>query len=101
MVECNPAIALVPADDFGVLASVRGSLLWSCRPLSINAPTEGLQDRVDPRQRKHTQGRTPVGLETKRLTLRTMTVADADAFFALNSHPHVLRLTGEPPLNSA
>lgn len=29
-----------------------------------------------------------------------MTVDDADAFFALNSHPDVMRYTGEPPIAS-
>ncbi len=29
-----------------------------------------------------------------------MTIDDAPAFFALNSHPDVMRLTGEPPLQS-
>ncbi len=29
-----------------------------------------------------------------------MTPADADAFFALNAHPDVMRYTGEPPLAS-
>jgi len=40
------------------------------------------------------------GPETPRLLLRALTVADAEAFFALNSHPDVMRLTGEPPLAS-
>jgi [ribosomal protein S5]-alanine N-acetyltransferase len=40
------------------------------------------------------------GPETPRLTLRVMTAHDADAFFALNSHPAVMRFTGEPPLRS-
>lgn len=30
-----------------------------------------------------------------------MTVDDADAFYRLNSHPDVMRYTGEPPLASA
>lgn len=29
-----------------------------------------------------------------------MTVDDAEAFFALDSHPDVMRFTGEPPLES-
>jgi RimJ/RimL family protein N-acetyltransferase len=41
-----------------------------------------------------------IGPETPRLTLRQLTVNDAAAFFALNSHPDVMRLTGEPPLQS-
>lgn len=41
-----------------------------------------------------------IGPETPRLTLRAMTVADAPAFYKLNSHPDVMRHTGEPPLRS-
>lgn len=41
-----------------------------------------------------------VGPETKRLHHRALTPADADAFFALNSNPEVMRYTGEPPLES-
>lgn len=41
-----------------------------------------------------------IGPETQRLTLRAMTIDDAAAFYALNSHPDVMRLTGEPPLQS-
>lgn len=41
-----------------------------------------------------------IGPETERLVLRAMTVEDADAFFALNSHPEVMRYTGEPPIGS-
>jgi RimJ/RimL family protein N-acetyltransferase len=40
------------------------------------------------------------GPETDRLEHRAMTVADAEAFFALNSNPDVMRYTGEPPLLS-
>ncbi|MCA9254884.1 MAG: GNAT family N-acetyltransferase [Phycisphaerales bacterium] len=40
------------------------------------------------------------GPETTRLILRAMTTDDAAAFYALNSHPDVMRLTGEPPLTS-
>ncbi|HPF37166.1 MAG TPA: GNAT family N-acetyltransferase [Phycisphaerae bacterium] len=40
------------------------------------------------------------GPETTRLILRAMTIDDAAAFYALNSHPDVMRLTGEPPLAS-
>jgi len=41
-----------------------------------------------------------IGPETLRLTLRAMNEGDAGPFFALNSHPQVMRLTGEPPLRS-
>ena len=41
-----------------------------------------------------------VGPETERLRLRALTVADAEAFFALNSNRDVMRFTGEPPLHS-
>ncbi len=41
-----------------------------------------------------------IGPVTERLTLRAMTVDDAEDFFALNSHPEVMRFTGEPLLNS-
>lgn len=41
-----------------------------------------------------------VGPDTKRLSHRAMTVDDAVAFYALNSHPEVMRYTGEPPLQS-
>ena len=41
-----------------------------------------------------------VGPETKRLALRALTVEDAPAFFALNSHPEVMRFTHEPQLKS-
>jgi ribosomal-protein-alanine N-acetyltransferase len=40
------------------------------------------------------------GPTTPRLTHRAITPGDADAFFALNSHPEVMRHTGEPPLES-
>ena len=40
------------------------------------------------------------GPETPRLILRQMIVDDAAAFYALNSHPDVMRYTGEPPLES-
>lgn len=40
------------------------------------------------------------GPRTDRLVMRAMTAADADAFFALNSHPEVMRHTGEPPIES-
>ena len=40
------------------------------------------------------------GPETDRLLLRAMTVDDAESFFKLNSHPDVMRHTGEPPLQS-
>lgn len=40
------------------------------------------------------------GPQTKRLEHRALTVQDAAAFFALNSHPDVMRFTGEPPLTS-
>jgi len=40
------------------------------------------------------------GPETPRLELRALTVSDAQAFFALNSHPDVMRHTGEPALQS-
>lgn len=41
-----------------------------------------------------------IGPETPRLEHRALTVADAEAFFALNSHPEVMRFTGEPALSS-
>lgn len=41
-----------------------------------------------------------IGPETARLRMRAMVVDDAEAFFALNSHPDVMRHTGEPPLTS-
>lgn len=40
------------------------------------------------------------GPETKRLELGAITSADAEAFYRLNSHPEVMQLTGEPPLQS-
>lgn len=40
------------------------------------------------------------GPETPRLLHRALGVEDAEAFFALNSHPEVIRHTGEPPLGS-
>jgi len=36
------------------------------------------------------------GPETERLEHRAQTLDDADAFYALNSNPEVMRLTGEP-----
>ena len=41
-----------------------------------------------------------VGPVTKRLTLRALTVGDAEAFYSLNSHPEVMRFTGERRLKS-
>lgn len=41
-----------------------------------------------------------VGPETDRLIHRAMTVDDAAAFYALNSHPDVMRYTGEPPIET-
>ena len=41
-----------------------------------------------------------IGPQTQRLDHRALTVDDAEAFFALNSHPEVMRYTGEPPLQS-
>ncbi len=41
-----------------------------------------------------------VGPVTERLILRAMTPGDAEAFFRLNSHPEVMRYTGEPPMPS-
>jgi len=40
------------------------------------------------------------GPETNRLEHRAFTVADAEAFFALNSNPDVMEFTGEPLLPS-
>jgi ribosomal-protein-alanine N-acetyltransferase len=40
------------------------------------------------------------GPETPRLLHRALNVEDAGAFFALNSHPDVMRHTGEAPLGS-
>jgi ribosomal-protein-alanine N-acetyltransferase len=42
----------------------------------------------------------PSGPETQRLEHRALTLEDADAFFMLNSHPDVMRFTGEPQLKS-
>lgn len=42
----------------------------------------------------------PIGPETERLRHRALTVDDAEAFFALNSHPEVMRYTHEPLLES-
>jgi RimJ/RimL family protein N-acetyltransferase len=39
-----------------------------------------------------------IGPETERLEHRSLSLDDADAFFALNSHPDVMRLTGEPAM---
>ncbi len=41
-----------------------------------------------------------IGPTTERLEHRALTVDDAGAFFALNSHPDVMRFTGEPRLQS-
>lgn len=41
-----------------------------------------------------------IGPETRRLRHRALTVDDAEAFFALNSHPDVMRYTHEPLLQS-
>ncbi|HGY92542.1 MAG TPA: N-acetyltransferase [Planctomycetes bacterium] len=41
-----------------------------------------------------------VGPETKRLEHRAFEVDDAEAFFALNGDPEVMRFTGEPMLSS-
>ncbi len=41
-----------------------------------------------------------IGPKTDRLMHRAMTIDDAAAFYALNSHPEVMRYTGEPPLRS-
>jgi RimJ/RimL family protein N-acetyltransferase len=40
------------------------------------------------------------GPETARLTHRAFQPSDAETFFRLNSHPEVMRYTGEPPLQS-
>ena len=40
------------------------------------------------------------GPSTPRLDHRALTPEDAEAFFALNSHPDVMRYTGETPLGS-
>jgi ribosomal-protein-alanine N-acetyltransferase len=40
------------------------------------------------------------GPETVRLQFRAFMVDDAEAFFSLNSHPDVMRYTGEPLLRS-
>ncbi len=42
-----------------------------------------------------------IGPTTKRLQLRAFEARDAEDFFRLNSHPDVIRFTGEPPLRSA
>lgn len=41
-----------------------------------------------------------IGPTTSRLHHRALAPVDAEAFFALNSHPDVMRHTGEPPLES-
>lgn len=41
-----------------------------------------------------------VGPETERLFHRAFTVEDAEAFFALNGDPRVMRWTGEAPIDS-
>lgn len=41
-----------------------------------------------------------IGPTTRRLCNRALTPDDAEAFFALNSHPEVMRYTGEQPLQS-
>ncbi len=41
-----------------------------------------------------------IGPETNRLEHRALVVDDAKALFELNSHPDVMRFTGEPPLIS-
>lgn len=51
------------------------------------------------RGRAHAKGHR-VGPQTERLELRAMTASDAEAFFALNSDPVVMRYTGEPSLDS-
>lgn len=49
-------------------------------------------------QKKHKEHRT--GPDTARLTHRTFELGDAEALYKLNSHPDVMRLTGEPPFPS-
>lgn len=41
-----------------------------------------------------------IGPETRRLRHRAFVIDDADAFLDLNSHPDVMRYTGEPALSS-
>ncbi len=40
------------------------------------------------------------GPETERIEHRAFTLNDCEAFYRLNSHPEVMRYTGEPPLSS-
>jgi RimJ/RimL family protein N-acetyltransferase len=40
------------------------------------------------------------GPETERILHRAFTPDDCEAFYGLNSHPEVMRYTGEPPLRS-
>lgn len=40
------------------------------------------------------------GPETDRIEHRAFTLDDCEAFYRLNSHPEVMRFTGEPPLTS-
>ena len=40
------------------------------------------------------------GPETSRLEHRAFRIDDAESFLVLNSHPDVIRFTGEPPLSS-
>jgi RimJ/RimL family protein N-acetyltransferase len=46
------------------------------------------------------QGDHRTGPETARLRLRAFEETDAEAFYRLNSHPEVMRYTGEPPCES-
>jgi len=40
------------------------------------------------------------GPETERIEHRAFTLNDCEAFYRLNSHPEVMRFTGEPPISS-
>jgi RimJ/RimL family protein N-acetyltransferase len=40
------------------------------------------------------------GPSTERIILRAFEASDAEALFRLNSHPDVMRFTGEPPMTS-
>ena len=46
-------------------------------------------------------GRYSTGPETERLVMRELAAGDAQAFYTLNSHPEVMRLTHDTPLRSA
>lgn len=62
---------------------------------AFRRPVSGRAGTLDRRMQAYR-----TGPETPRLLHRVMTTDDAESFFALNSHPDVMRYTGEPPLRS-